>query len=102
MAAIKATRYGGSVTCCGLVDSPDLNMNVFPFILRGVSLLGIDSVQCPIETRLKVWEKLGGDWKLENLETIGEECPLAKLDEKIDGILKGQVRGRTLVNLLQD
>ena len=57
-AAIKSTRYGGAVTCCGLVASPKLDMNVFPFILRGVSLLGIDSVQCPMEPRLRVWAKL--------------------------------------------
>ncbi len=102
VAAIKATRYGGVVTCCGLVGSPDLAMNVFPFILRGVSLLGIDSVQCPMQPRLNVWEKLAGDWKPAKLEEIGRECSLADLDGKIDAILKGGIRGRTLVNLLKE
>jgi len=102
VAGIKATRYGGAVTCCGLVGSPDLTMNVFPFILRGVSLLGIDSVQCPMQPRLNVWEKLAGDWKPGNLEEIGRECSLADLDVKIDAILKGQIRGRTLVTLLKE
>lgn len=98
-AAIKSTRYGGSVTCCGLVGSTDLNLNVFPFILRGVSLLGIDSVQCPMETRLKVWTQLAGDWKLPHLEKLASECSLEELDEKIAAILAGQLRGRTVVNL---
>ncbi|KIH76497.1 putative quinone oxidoreductase, YhdH/YhfP family [Geoalkalibacter ferrihydriticus] len=97
--AIKATRYGGAVTCCGLVGSPDLNINVFPFILRGVSLLGVDSVQCPAEPRLAVWEKLAGLWKPEHLEETASECGLEELEEKIQAILKGQIRGRTLVNM---
>lgn len=98
-AALKATRYGGVVTCCGLVGSSDLTMNVFPFILRGVSLLGVDSVQCPMETRLQVWKKLAGDWKPERLKMVASECSLNELDEKIEAILKGQACGRTLVNL---
>jgi len=98
-AAIKATRYGGTVTCCGLVGSTDLNINVFPFILRGVSLLGIDSVQCPMEPRLKVWEKLANEWKVPQLETLATVCGLSDLDIKISEILKGQLRGRTIVNL---
>jgi len=98
-AAIKSTKYGGTVTCCGLVGSIDLNVNVYPFILRGVSLLGIDSVQCPMEPRLKVWEKLAGDWKLPQLEELVSECTLDDLEEKISAILQGQLKGRTIVNL---
>ena len=96
---LKATRYGGVVTCCGLVGSPDLPVNVFPFILRGVSLLGIDSVQCPMETRAKVWEKLGGDWKPDHLETTASEVALDELDKSIEDILQGRIRGRTVVKL---
>ena len=99
VAAIKSTRYGGVVTCCGLVASPDLTMNVFPFILRGVSLLGIDSVQCPMETRRQVWTRLAGEWKPARLERAVTEVPLEALEEKIHGILKGEVRGRVLVRL---
>ena len=98
-AAIKATKYGGTVTCCGLVGSIDLNVNVYPFILRGVSLLGIDSVQCPMEPRLKVWEKLATEWKVPHLEALATECGLNDLEEKISAILKGQLRGRTIVRL---
>jgi len=98
-AAIKSTRYGGTVTCCGLTASPDLNINVFPFILRGVSLLGIDSVECPMAPRLALWKKLAGEWKLDSLEALTDECGLEALDAKIDLMLKGGLKGRTLVNL---
>jgi len=98
-AAIKSTRYGGSVTCCGLVGSADLNLNVYPFILRGVSLLGIDSVECAMGPRLQVWQRLAGPWKLDILNEVVNECTLDTLEEKIQAILKGQVRGRTLVKL---
>ncbi len=100
-AAIKSTHYDGTVTCCGLVGSIDLTVNVFPFILRGVSLLGIDSVQCPMDPRLVVWEKLASEWKLDNLDSICKECTLQNLEKEIHAILKGAVRGRVLVNLLK-
>ena len=98
-AAIKSTKYGGTVTCCGLTASPDLNINVFPFILRGVSLLGIDSVECPMAPRLTLWDKLASDWKLDSLADLTDECGLDALDEKINSMLKGGLKGRTLVNL---
>lgn len=100
-AAIKSTHYDGTVTCCGLVGSIDLPLNVLPFILRGVSLLGIDSVQCSMKPRLEVWEKLASEWKLGNLESIGRECALQNLEQEINEILKGGLRGRVLVNLLE-
>lgn len=98
-AALKATRYGGSVTCCGLVGSPDLNINVYPFILRGVSLLGIDSVQCPLALRTAVWNRLAGEWHLPGLDDLAEECTLDELEDRIAAILKGQLKGRTVVRL---
>ena len=100
-AAIKSTRYGGTVTCCGLVGSADLTVNVFPFILRGVSLLGIDSVQCPRRMRQDVWEKLAGEWKPADLEATATECSLQTLEEHIQKMLNGMAIGRTLVNLLE-
>jgi putative YhdH/YhfP family quinone oxidoreductase len=98
-AAVKSTRYGGTVTCCGLVGSTDLNLNVFPFILRGVSLIGIDSVNCPADTRLRVWERLAGEWKPEHLAEVVTEVPLEGLEEKIRAILQGGIRGRVVVKL---
>ncbi|MHB8121367.1 MAG: YhdH/YhfP family quinone oxidoreductase [Desulfuromonadaceae bacterium] len=96
-AAVKSTRYGGAVTCCGLVGSTELPLNVFPFILRGVSLIGIDSVNCPTDTRLQVWEKLAGEWKPEQLNDVVTEVSLEGLEEKIQAILQGGLRGRVLV-----
>ncbi|TNF50605.1 acryloyl-CoA reductase [bacterium] len=96
---IKATHYGGVVTCCGLVGSADLNMNVFPFILRGVSLAGVDSVQVPMEARLPVWKSLASEWKPDLLEDMVAECTLQELEGKIQDILKGHLKGRTVVNL---
>jgi len=97
VAAIKATRYGGAVTCCGLVGATELPLNVYPFILRGVSLLGIDSVQCPAAVRLQVWEKLAGAWKPEQLSRMVTEVALEGLEEKIQAILRGGISGRVLV-----
>ena len=98
-AAIKSTRYGGVVTCCGLVGSIELPLNVYPFILRGVSLIGIDSVNCPVPTRLQVWEKLAGQWKPEHLAEVVTEVALEGLEEKIQAILQGGIRGRVIVKL---
>ena len=98
--AIKSTRYGGTVTCCGLVESSNLSVSVFPFILRGISLLGIDSVQCPRQLRQAVWERLAGEWKPADLEATATECSLQSLDEHIRKILNGSVRGRVVVNLM--
>lgn len=100
-AAIKATRYNGTVACCGLVGSLEMPVGVLPFILRGVSLLGVDSVQCAMLSRRPVWEKLAGEWKPDSLEQIARECTLRDLDREIQAILKGQLRGRVLVNLLE-
>jgi putative YhdH/YhfP family quinone oxidoreductase len=97
--AIKSTKADGIVTCCGNVASPDLPINVFPFILRGVSLLGIDSQNCPMEFRSKVWEKLASDWKFDYFEKIYDEISLDQLNDKIERILKGGLTGRTLVKL---
>lgn len=98
-AAIKATRYGGAVTCCGLVGSTELTMNIFPFILRGVSLIGIDSVNCPASPRQLIWEKLAGEWKLEHLTELVTEVSLEGLEEQLQAILRGAVRGRVIVKL---
>ena len=97
-AILKSTSYGGTVTCCGLVGSTELPVNVFPFILRGVSLLGIDSVQCPKKLRQEVWDMLAGEWKID-LEALVKEVALEDLEDSIQAILKGELRGRVLVKL---
>lgn len=98
--AIKATRYGGTVTCCGNVTSGELHTSIYPFILNGVSLQGIDSVNCPSALRLRVWDRLAGDWKLDHLEAITTELPnLEALNERIGLLLQGKHRGRDIVKI---
>lgn len=97
--ALKSTKYGATVTCCGNAASQELVTNVYPFILRGVSLLGIDSVNCPRDIRTRIWEKLAGEWKLEFLPRITSEISVDDLDARIDLILAGKHTGRAVVNL---
>lgn len=96
--ALKTTKYGGLVAACGNAMSHELNVNVFPFILRGVSLLGVDSVEIPMRARQMAWSKLAGEWKV-NIGSMVTEVSLEELSPKIDEILKGGIRGRVLVNL---
>jgi acrylyl-CoA reductase (NADPH) len=101
-AAIRSTSYGGAVTCCGLVGSPELPLNVYPFILRSVSLFGIDSAQCPAQTRQEVWRQLAGEWKPVRLLESAVEVPLSGLEEKFAAMLRGESRGRTVVRLIEE
>lgn len=97
--AVKSTRLHGSITCCGNVASGDLPLTVYPFILRGVSLLGIDSQNCPRKTRLTLWEKMAGPWRVTALDRITSDVTLSDLSPRIDDILDARVRGRTVVRL---
>ena len=96
---IKSTKDDGAVTCCGNVGSHDLPLNVYPFILRGVTLMGIDSQNCPMPMRLKVWQKIADEWKLDHLELLTTEVPLEGLNQRIDLILQRKHKGRTIVKL---
>lgn len=98
-AAIKSTDLQGVVTCCGNVASPDLPLNVFPFILRGVSLVGIDSQNCPMDQREKVWGKLAGEWKPAQINDLCREVSLDTLGDEIDLILRGGQSGRVIVRM---
>jgi acrylyl-CoA reductase (NADPH) len=97
--AIKSTQFGGVVTTCGNVASPELSLTVYPFILRGVSLFGIAAAECPDDVRREIWRKLAGEWKLANLETLCTEVPLEEVDDCIEKMLRGESRGRILVNM---
>jgi len=94
---IKSVRYLGVIANCGMVGGGAISTTVFPFILRGIKLLGTDSVQCPMDVRLKVWEKLATEWKPARLERLVRTITLDGLDEAIQLILKGMSTGRTLV-----
>ncbi|MCO0597599.1 acryloyl-CoA reductase [Peribacillus butanolivorans] len=97
---LSQIQYGGSVAVSGLTAGTNLPATVFPFILRGVNLLGIDSVNCPMDTRLKVWQRLATDFKLAHLEQlIQQEITLKNLPDVLPTLLKGEARGRTIVKL---
>jgi putative YhdH/YhfP family quinone oxidoreductase len=96
--ALKTAKYGGLVAACGNAMSADLNVSVFPFILRGVSLLGVDSVEIPMRARQMAWSKLAGEWRVD-LTPIITQVSLEELNPKIDQILKGGIRGRVVVDL---
>src|SRR5579883_1440441 len=92
-------KYGGSVAACGLAGGSDLPATVIPFLLRGVNLLGIDSVMCPAERRLACWQRLARDLPLGKLEAMIRKVTLGDLLKLGPQILKGQVQGRTVVEI---
>jgi putative YhdH/YhfP family quinone oxidoreductase len=98
---LARVQYGGAVAASGLTGGGDLPTTVMPFILRGVSLLGIEAVQVPISRRREVWNRLGADLKPEGLEGIGQDIGLEDLDRVLQEILAGQVTGRYVVDLVK-
>jgi putative YhdH/YhfP family quinone oxidoreductase len=98
--ALRTTRYGGAVALSGLTAGVSLKTTVLPFILRGVSLLGIDSVAAPSALRRKVWARLAGDLRPRGLdESIAREVELEDIDPVLDALLAGEAVGRTVVRL---
>jgi acrylyl-CoA reductase (NADPH) len=100
--AIKATQYNGLVTCCGNAASGDLPLTVYPFILRGVSLLGIDAAECPLARRKEIWDKLAEAWQPllhDALARLSRRISLAQLSQTIDAMLAGRTQGRIVVDL---
>jgi acrylyl-CoA reductase (NADPH) len=96
---IGQMAYGAPIAACGNAGGIKIETNVLPFILRAVKLIGVDSVMVPFEDRLRVWERIGHDLPMEKLEDMVEEITLDGVLEAGAKILKGQVRGRTLVKL---
>ena len=97
--AIAQTKYGGAVAACGLAQGFDLPSTVMPFILRGVSLLGIDSVMAPKAKRLKAWDRLARDLDPAVLETIGQTIGLGDAIEAARKFMSGEVTGRYIVDV---
>jgi acrylyl-CoA reductase (NADPH) len=97
---LSMTKYGGAIAACGLAAGMDLPSSVAPFILRGVCLLGIDSVMCPIEPRKAAWQRLASDLDRTKLAEITHEILLSDVPEWGAKILAGQVRGRTVVKIV--
>jgi acrylyl-CoA reductase (NADPH) len=97
--ALSMTRYGGAVAACGLAGGMDLPGSVAPFILRGVSLLGIDSVQCPLPLRIEAWRRLESDLDRGKLAQMTREIGLEDVIPVAGTILEGRVRGRIVVKI---
>ncbi|MGZ5207326.1 MAG: acrylyl-CoA reductase family protein, partial [Caldimonas sp.] len=97
--ALAQTRYGGVVAACGLAQGHDLPGTVLPFILRGVTLAGIDSVMAPMPMRRIAWERLARDLDPAALELIAEDAPLERAIEKAEDLMAGRVRGRVVVTI---
>jgi acrylyl-CoA reductase (NADPH) len=95
--ACAQTRYGGAVAACGNAGGADLPGSVFPFILRGVALLGVDSVNAPKDRRERAWSRLASDLDMSLLETMTSEVPLDGAVEAAGRLMAGQVRGRIVV-----
>jgi putative YhdH/YhfP family quinone oxidoreductase len=98
---LRSLKPGGVVTACGLVGGAELPLTVYPFILRGAQLVGIDSATYPREKRIALWNKLAGPWKPPLLDELASEITLEQLPEKISAILAGQIIGRVLVRVGQ-
>jgi acrylyl-CoA reductase (NADPH) len=97
--AVAQTRYGGTVTACGLAQGMDFPASVAPFILRSVKLIGIDSVMAPLPKRVAAWERLANELDATKLETITQEIALAEAVARAPELLAGKVRGRLVVNV---
>ena len=97
--AIRSVRANGAVTSCGNALSPDLALTVYPFILRGVTLFGIDSQNCPMLLRVRAWQLLAKEWKFPWLETLAREVQLKDVPTEMARIKNGENRGRIIVNL---
>lgn len=95
--ACAQTRYGGVVAACGLAQGADFPATVMPFILRGVTLAGIDSVMAPLAKRQQAWDRLATDLDAAKLEAIADEVPLARAAEMAAKLMNGAVRGRVIV-----
>lgn len=94
---LRSMNHRGCVAACGLAASPELPMTVYPFILRGVTLAGIDSAMCPRENRLKIWQLLSGDWKPDLAPLHSQTIKLAEVPKQVEQMLAGNSLGRVLV-----
>lgn len=96
---LKMVRYGGSVACCGLVESPTLNTSVFPFILRNVNLLGVDSVELPVEVKKGIWQRLATDLKPQQLLLLANTVGMEQVPDFLGRFLQGRITGRVVVRI---
>lgn len=96
---LRSTRVNGCITTCGVVAGNKLDLTVYPFILRGVKLLGVTSALCPMELRKEIWRRFSNEWRLKNMDAIAEVTGLTRVDKYIEKLLAGTNKGRVVVDL---
>ena len=96
---LAALNPGGAIACSGLVGGTSFESSIFPFILRGNALIGIDSVEIPLSNKEKIWNKLASEWSISNLSEITKEVSLEGMEEEINTMLKGQQVGRVVLKI---
>jgi putative YhdH/YhfP family quinone oxidoreductase len=96
---LRSVAHGGCVTACGLVASNELPVTVYPFILRAVTLAGIDAAFCSHRQRMEMWRRLAGDWKPTWLEAMARDATLAEIGPLVADILAGRIQGRVVVDI---
>jgi NADPH:quinone reductase-like Zn-dependent oxidoreductase len=94
---LRSLKHRGCVAACGLVGGTEVPMTVYPFLLRGVTLRGIDSAKCPREPRLAIWHRLANEWKLDKLSALRREITLGETPAAVAEMLAGKSVGRTVV-----
>ncbi len=98
---LRSTSHRGCVAACGLTAGHKLPLTVYPFILRGVTLAGIDSAQCPRDVRLEMWRRLANEWRIESLANFAQTVTLREVPKKVEAMLAGKTFGRTLVRPIE-
>lgn len=96
---VRSTDHRGAICVVGLVESDSFNLNVFPFLMRGVTIIGIDSAERELEVKEYLWDKLANDWRITILNQIYREVSLDELDNEIETILKGEQTGKVVVRI---
>lgn len=98
-AIIRSLNYGGSVACCGLVSAAEFPITTHPFILRGVNVLGVDSVRIDHAKRCEIWRKLAAEWHIPHLEIMGKVISFRELESELETILEGRGKGRRILDV---
>ncbi|GAA5505267.1 YhdH/YhfP family quinone oxidoreductase [Novipirellula caenicola] len=96
---LRTTSYRGCIAACGLTGGHELHTTVYPFLLRGITLCGIDSAMCPMPERQKIWQRLAGPWKLDDLDSLTHVHPMDELASLVETILAGEMVGRAVVEI---
>ena len=96
---LRSCKLKGCIAACGMAASTELNMTVYPFILRGVALAGVDSAWADQKKRIEIWNRLAADWKVPQLEEMTTEIELNGVEDRVAEILAGRVIGRTVVKI---